>query len=361
VTARPEELLAGDQTAGAGSPVAAPVDLPAARPKGFDRLLLALALVVALLAPWILHTPYWLNLLVLICIYAVVNQSWNLIMGYAGIWSFGQLALFGVGAYTSALMGYHYGISPFVGTIAGAVVAVLASMVLGLPSLRLRGAYVVLLTLAFHELLRNLITNDTTKWTGGGFGLFGFGQYGLKDLPQLDRMLIFYYAALILLVLTNVIIWRILVSPLGLAFRALRDAEPYAVARGIPEYRFKLLVFAISAFFTGLAGAFYANFLDAVGPSIFDFGLMMNLLAMIVIGGWGTFWGPMIGTILLLYLNEVLRDIDEWRVLIVGLLMILFVILLPQGLIRPLETLARSIRTRLGHDHARGPSKVTPG
>jgi branched-chain amino acid transport system permease protein len=225
-------------------------------------------------------------------------------------------------------------------------------MLLGLPSLRLRGAYVVLLTLAFHELLRNLIMNDTSKFTGGGFGLFGFGQYGLGDLPQIERMMIFYYAILILLVLTNLIIWRILHSPLGLAFRALRDAEPYAIGRGIPEYRYKLFVFAISAFFTGLAGAFYANFLDAVGPSILDFGLMMNLLAMIVIGGWGTFWGPVLGTIVLLYLSEVLRDIDEWRVLIIGLLMILFVILLPQGLIHPfqklVDRLARLLNQRGG-------------
>ncbi len=320
---------------------------PVTRSRGFDRALIILVLIAALAAPWLLNTPYWLNLLVLICIYAIVNQSWNLIMGYAGIWSFGQLALFGVGAYTSALMTFHYDISPFLATLAGALMATLASMVLGLPSLRLRGAYVVLLTLAFHELLRNLIQNDTSQWTGGGFGLFGFGQYGLGDMPQAERLKVFYYAALVLLILTNIIIWRILKSPLGLAFRALRDAEPYAVARGIPEYRYKLLVFAISAFFTGLAGAFYANFLDAVGPSIFDFGLMMNLLAMIVIGGWGTFWGPIVGTVLLLYLNEALRDIDEWRVLIFGLLMIVFVILLPRGLIRPLQLLGDRIRERL--------------
>ena len=320
---------------------------PVTRASHFDRLLIGILLIVALVAPWVLHTPYWLNLLVLICVYAIVNQSWNLIMGYAGIWSFGQLALFGVGAYTTALMTYHYGISPYIGTVAGAIMAVLASMVLGLPSLRLRGAYVVLLTLAFHELLRNIISNDTSGWTGGGFGFFGFGQYGLGDLPQVERLTVFYYAALVLLILTNLFIWRILRSPLGLAFRALRDAEPYAIARGIPEYRYKLLVFGISAFFTGLAGAFYANFLDAIGPSVFDFGLTMNLLALIVIGGWGTFWGPIIGTVILLYVNEALRDFDEWRVLIFGLLMITFVILLPQGLIRPLQLIGDRIRALL--------------
>jgi branched-chain amino acid transport system permease protein len=356
MTAGTDELTVSDHPE-VTAPAASGFVQETPRSTALQRVLLVVALAVALVAPWVLHTPYWLNLLVLICIYIIVNQSWNLIMGYAGIWSFGQLALFGVGAYTTALMTYHYGISPFVGTIAGAIFAVLASMVLGLPSLRLRGAYVVLLTLAFHELLRNLIMNDTTKWTGGGFGLFGFGQYGLGDLPSVDRMTIFYYAALFLLVVSNLIIWRILRSPLGLAFRALRDAEPYAIARGIPEYRYKLLVFAISAFFTGLAGAFYANFLDAVGPGILDFGLMMNLLAMIVIGGWGTFWGPVLGTVLLLYLSEVLRDIDEWRVLIFGLLMILFVILLPQGLIYPLEKLTDRIARAFGQRPGRAASQ----
>jgi branched-chain amino acid transport system permease protein len=321
--------------------------IPVERSRRLDRVLLAAALGVALAAPWLLHTPYWLNLLVLICIYAIVNQSWNLIMGYAGIWSFGQLALFGLGAYTTAVLTANYGVSPVLGTLLAGVVAVLASMVLGLPSLRLKGAYVVLLTLAFHELVRNLIINDNTGFTGGGMGLYGFGMYGLKEMGSLDRMTVFYYAALLLLVITNVIIWKILQSPLGLAFQALRDAEPYAVSRGIPEYQYKLLVFGISAFFTGIAGAFYANFLDAVGPAVFNFGLMMNLLAMIVIGGWGTFWGPMLGTVVLLFLNELLREIDEWRVLIFGLLLIVFVIMLPQGLIHPLETFTRRLGARL--------------
>lgn len=333
------------------TPVSAVADdargIPVERSRRLDRIMLAAAVAVALAVPWLLHTPYWLNLLVLICIYAIVNQSWNLIMGYAGIWSFGQLALFGLGAYTTAVLTFNYGVSPYLGTLLGGVVAVLASMLIGLPSLRLKGAYVVLLTLAFHELLRNVIINDNTGWTGGGMGLYGFGQYGLKGLESVDRMTVFYYAALALLVITNLVIWKILRSPLGLAFQALRDAEPYAVSRGIPEYQYKLLVFAISAFFTGIAGAFYANFLDAVGPAVFDFGMMMNLLAMIVIGGWGTFWGPMLGTVLLMFLNELLREVDEWRVLIFGLLLIVFVIMLPQGLIHPLESFTRRLGARI--------------
>jgi branched-chain amino acid transport system permease protein len=300
--------------------------------------LIVLGLAVTIALPWVFTTPYWLNLFILIFVYTVVNQSWNLILGFSGILSFAQLALFGLGGYTSALLAHHYGISPYIGTLAGGALAVLASLLIGLPSLRLRGAYVVLLTLAFHEILRNLIVTDTTKWTGGGFGLFGYGQYGIDDMETRSRLVVFYYVALVLLVLASLAIWKVIHSPLGLAFRALRDSEPYAISRGVPEYRFKLIVFATSAFFTGIIGAFYAHYLEAIAPSVFGFGLMMTLMAMIVIGGIGTFWGPILGTVALMLLNEQLRDVEQWRVLIFGAAMVVFVILLPGGLVRPLGT-----------------------
>ena len=308
-----------------------------------DWPLLGFILVIMLVVPLLFRSPYFLNLLIVLYIYAIVNQSWNLVLGISGIFSFAHLALFGVGAYTSVLLNYHYNVSPYIGTLAGASMAVVGSMIIGLPSLRLRGVYVVLLTLAFHEILRNLILSDTTKWTGGGFGLFNYSQYGLEGMDQLTRLTIFYYAALALLVVVSLVIWKVIHSPLGLAFRALRDSEPYALARGVPEYRYKLVVFGTSAFFAGLAGAFYAHYLGAVSPSILSFGLMMTLLAMIVIGGWGSYWGPFIGTAALVLLNELLRDVDQWRLIILGGAMAAVVVLLPTGLVKPLGQLKNRV------------------
>jgi len=317
----------------------------AGRPILLDRLLMVVVLIGALAIPLITRSPYVLNLVIVLYLYTILNLSWNLVLGVSGIFSFGQLALFGIGAYTSVLLNYHYQVSPYLGTLAGALAAVLASLLIGLPSLRLTGIYVVLLTLAFHEILRNLIVTDTTKWTGGGFGIFNYSRYGLEALDQRIALTVFYYAALVLLAVSSYAFWKIMNSGLGLAFRALRDSQAYALARGIPEYRYKLLVFSTSAFFAGLAGAFYAHYLGAVSPAIFSFGLMMNLLAMIVIGGLGSYGGPFIGTALLMVINELLRGIDQWRLIILGSAMAGVIILLPSGLVGPL----RQLKNRIGY------------
>jgi branched-chain amino acid transport system permease protein len=315
---------------------------PAAAPRStiLDAPLLLLGLALALAAPLLLDSAYWLRVLILICITAVVNQAWNLILGYAGIWSFAQLALFVLAAYAAALVARDAGWSPLAGTLTGAAVATLASLVIGLPSLRLKGAYVFLLTLAFHEIFRNLFILDTEQRFGGQYGLQRFGRWdfgGDGSVAQLTRT---YYVALGLLIATSLVIWVIVRSPLGLAFRALRDSEAYAGSRGVGAYGFKLLVFAVSAFFTGLAGGFYAFYLGSISPLNLDFGILMNQLAMIVIGGWGTFFGPILGTIVVRVFDEQLRDYDQLRPLIFGAALVAAVVFLPQGLVRPL-TLAK--------------------
>jgi branched-chain amino acid transport system permease protein len=304
-----------------------------------DGPLWALGAILALAAPLLLPSAYWLRILILICIFAIVNQAWNLILGYAGIWSFAQLALFVLGGYTAALISLNLGWSPWVGTLAGAGTAVLASLVVGIPSLRLKGAYVFLLTLAFHEIFRNLFILDTDQRFGGQYGLQRFAKWDFGGETSVERLTRTYYVALLLLVLTAVAIRAILRSPMGLAFRALRDSEAYALSRGVPEYRFKLLVYAISAAFTGFAGGFYAHYIGSISPTNLDFGILMNQMAMIVIGGWGTFFGPILGTALVTLLNEQLRDVDQWRPVIFGAALVATVVFLPRGLVQPLSAL----------------------
>jgi branched-chain amino acid transport system permease protein len=127
-------------------------------------------------------------------------------------------------------------------------------------------------------------------------------------------------------------IWRILHSPIGIAFRALRDSETYAISRGVDPFRFKLFLFAFSAFFTGLAGGFLTHYQGSISTSIFNFGILIDLLAMIVLGGWGTFWGPIVGTGVLTVLPEVLRAAENYRNLSIGVALALIAILAPQGL-----------------------------
>ncbi len=289
--------------------------------------------------PVVTSNTYVLRLVILAFIWIIVNSSWNLVIGVSGIFSLFQLALFAVGGYVSGMLALYLGISPWISMFIGALAAVLASMVVGLPTLRLRGVYVVLLTLAFHEILRVLIATDESGLTGGAFGLYNVPTFGLELLGLRGNMMFHYYFSMLLCILILFAIYKITYSPIGLAFQALRDSERYATSRGVNPFRYKMLVFIVSAFFTGLIGAFYAHYYKTISPSAFSFGLLMNLMAMIVLGGWGTFEGPILGTILLLILSELLHSIEQFRLIIFGLVMVIIIVLSPGGLISLLANL----------------------
>ena len=230
-------------------------------------------------------------------------------------------------------MTLHLGLSPWIAIWLAPIVATIAALFIGLPSLRLRGPYVVLLTLAFHELLRNFATQGPTWIAGGGYGLRYVPKFGFEELLErpLDRVA-YYYVGLVFFLITTYAIWRIFHSPIGMSFRALRDSETYAISRGIDPFRFKMLLFALSAFFTGLAGGYLIHYNGALSPATLSFGVMINLLAAIVLGGWGTFWGPIFGTVLIIVLPEVLRSVDVYRNLAMGMTLALIAVFAPQGL-----------------------------
>lgn len=295
--------------------------------------------VVALVLPWITTQMaggrFLTHLLITFFVWGIVTQCWNLIMGVSGIFSFAQVALFAVGGWTTAVLAKHMGIDPWISIWAAPVAATVAAIIIGLPSLRLRGVYVVLLTLAFHELLRNYVTTGPNIISGGGYGLIQIPKLHFEQLlGGSNAIIMFYYVGLLFFGVTTYAVWRILHSPIGMAFRTLRDSEHYAISRGVNPFRFKLLLFAFSAFFTGLAGGFMTHYQGTISPSILNFGVLINLLAMIVLGGWGTFWGPIAGTAFLTALSEGLRAVDAYRNLALGLALALIPVLAPQGLVR---------------------------
>jgi branched-chain amino acid transport system permease protein len=311
---------------------------PAALPS--DRLnlrALAIAAVLVLALPWMLNGfatgRFILHLLVLFLGWSVVTQSWNLILGVGGIFSFAQVALFAIGGLTSGVLAMQFGWSPYITILFAPVAATLAALIIGLPSLRLRGPYVVLLTLAFGELLRNFATQGPRWLAGGGRGLLNVPKFGFIERWGVGLgETAYYYMALVLFAVATFVIWRIFNSPIGMSFRALRDSETYATSRGVDPFRFKLLLFALSAFFTGLVGGFMVHYNGVQAPSILNFDLTITLLAMIVLGGWGTFWGPILGTALLTALPELLREVDVYRNLMIGLSLIVIAVFAPDGL-----------------------------
>lgn len=292
--------------------------------------------VVGALLPWVLIRfgagNFLIHMLIMFFLWSVVAQSWNLVLGVSGIYSFAQIALFAVGGWFTGVLSMSFGWNPWVSLALAPFAATVAALVIGFPSLRLRGVYVVLLTLAFHELLRNYVTTGPRVISGGGYGLIGVPRLDFGPLARVSHLIPSYYVALLSFAVATFAIWWVFHSPIGTAFSALRDSEGYAVGRGINQFRIKLFLFGFSAFFTGLAGGLMTHYLGSISQSIFDFSVLITVLAMIVIGGWGSFGGPILGTALLLGLQEGLRDLADYRTLALGVALGLMAVLAPRGL-----------------------------
>ncbi len=306
---------------------------------------IVLALVLAVLlavVPMVVGTRYIITQMTLFFIWAIVVTQWNLVLGVAGIFSLAQMALFAVGAYATAMLAYYFAVPVVLAMPAAGIVTVLASLVIGLACLRLRGPYVALLTLAIAQVIYLVVVNDTDCFTnppsgclplfGGVRGFSRFGDLGFRSLLGSKWYVAHYYVGLGLALLALLFTIAIIRGPLGLAFTALRDNPGYAMSRGVSKFKYQLWVFGLSAFFTGLAGAFYAAQFGVVGPIVFSFATLLFLLSMIVVGGMGTVWGPLLGAAVLMLADEGMREFGDYRDIGLGLVLALFVILLPKGL-----------------------------
>lgn len=305
-----------------------------------------------LVAPVLFPGRYLIGQGLTLFIWAAVVSQWNLVFGVAGIFSLAQMAIFAVGGYTAGMLALYLDVSLWLGLVIGGLAATVFSLIVGIASLRLKGAYVALLTLAVVQALYLLIITDTAcfmkvgvtcrNFTGGSRGLSQFGDFGFAEM--LGRQYIAYgnyYLALALLTVSMLFAYWVINSPIGIAFKALRDNRLYAAGRGVGLVRFQMFIFGMSAFFTGMAGVVFAGSYRVIGANVLELPLLLYLLSMMVIGGIGTFWGPLAGTVLLIVLDEFLKEIGEWRLAGLGTLLVLSVIFLPGGVVGALEKLRR--------------------
>jgi branched-chain amino acid transport system permease protein len=310
---------------------------------GKRDIVLCVALTVLMACvPLLIHTRYIITQTTLFFIWAIVVTQWNLVLGVGGIFSLVQMALFAVGAYVTAMLGYYFAVPMIVAMPAAAFASVMVSVIVGLACLRLRGAYVALLTLAIAQVIYLVIVNDTECFTnppsgclplfGGVRGFSRFGDLGFRSLLGSKWYIAHYYVGLGLTALATLLSIIIIRGPLGLAFKALRDNPGYAMSRGVGKFKYQLWVFGLSAFFTGLSGAFYAVQFSVVGPIVFSFAILLFLISMIVVGGMGTVWGPLLGAAVLMLADEGMREVGDWRDIGLGLVLAGFVILLPNGI-----------------------------
>lgn len=308
--------------------------------------LLAVA-AAAILAPQIFRGSVIQNLAVLSLLYAVVASNWDLTLGYAGIFNFAHVAFFGVGCYVAAISSLQFGVPSWVDLLlAVAVVAVMSGITSAL-ALRLRGIYVALVTFALTELCVAVI-NSQKDITGGPLGLAGVPDLTIgKFAFSADGRAYFYAAELLLIASTLAMRW-LANSDFGMSLVALRDFEDYAVSRGVPAMRQRVVAIVASGVFTSLAGALYAHYLSVASPDIFSFSLTTLLLSMVLVGGAATTYGPIVAALVLTVVTEELAGIGNLRFMVIAVLIVLTLRFLPGGVwsfVQPLQTRLTRSRT----------------
>jgi branched-chain amino acid transport system permease protein len=265
------------------------------------------ALLAALLAAPFVVDSYALSVLILVFYFAYLGQAWNIMMGFAGQLSLGHALYFGLGAYTSAALYVHFGVSPWVGMIAGGFAAALAAAVIGALGFRFRigGVYFAILTIAFAEFTRILV--DHFAWVGGSAGFFlPVTTRASNDLWTLrGAPIMFYYLWLAFTVGVLVLCRALLSSRLGYFWLAIREDQEAAQALGINTFRYKILAVMLSAALTAFGGVLYAFYNNNLFPgAIFSIGRSIDMLLGAIIGGVGTLMGPIIGAFILTPLGE---------------------------------------------------------
>jgi branched-chain amino acid transport system permease protein len=281
---------------------------------------------------------YLAHILILASIFAVLTVSLDLVAGRTGLVSVAQAAFYGLGAYTSALFATRCGAPFVVGVLAGMVVAVLLSFVISLPSLRLHDDYFVIATFGFQMILFSIF-NNWMEVTRGPLGIPGIPQPVIFGW-HVDSHLDFFVLSAFFAAIAYFVVYRITSSPLGRVLHAIREDEVFAKAHGKNTLYFKVTAFAVSAALAAMAGSLYAHYITYIDPTSFTVMESILIISMVIIGGAGSTWGPLVGAFVLVTLPEALRFIGlpsavaaNLRQIIYGSLLVIMMMFRPRGLV----------------------------
>lgn len=297
--------------------------------KNYQKHFYVLLLIIAIFLPFTLNI-YWLDVATFVLFYVVLAQGLNIVVGYTGLLDLGYAAFFAVGAYTTAILMTTFAWSFWLTLPVALIFAIVAGVIVGAPTLRLRSDYLAIVTLGFGEITRITVTN--LDITGAASGIYGIprpaiGSYVITS--QTD----FYYLALFVAVLAIFIVYRLGNSRIGRAWSYIREDEDAAEAMGVNRVRLKLLSYVSGSIIGSFAGSIFAVKMTAIAPLSFNFQQSVLILLAVVLGGLGSIRGVVIGAVIVVVLPEFLREIDEWRFLLFGAALVAMMIFRPQGLI----------------------------
>jgi branched-chain amino acid transport system permease protein len=283
-------------------------------------------------------SSYMMHILILVIMWAAVGMAWNLLGGYCGQVSFGHAAYFGVGAYTSGIIYSKLGLSPWLGIPASIVVVTLFSFVLGFVVLRLRGPFFALATLASGEVMR-VTAENTVDLTGGTLGIM------IQQRTWVEKTW-YYYIILGIAAVVFVLVKALIESKLGYYFVAIREDQDAAESLGIDTTLYKTIALCLSGALTGMAGAFYTNYMGYIDPHVV-FGLhdiSIITIMIVMVGGVATYWGPLVGALIMVLLAELIRSLPGLGAAnqtLFGILLIVIIIFLPNGIVGDRRKIAR--------------------
>ena len=289
--------------------------------------------VFALIFPFV-FSIYQTNIMTTALMYVVLGLGLNIVVGQAGLLNLGYVAFYAAGAYTYALLHYHFGVGFWLALPLGALAATILGILLALPVLRLRGDYLAIVTLGFGEITRLILEN----WSE-----FSFGPSGISGIPRpalfgmemniQDATTYLYFLMIILCIITIFVVNRLQDSRIGRALIALREDEIACQAMGIDKTRIKLTAFALGSTWAGLVGVIFAAKTTFVNPGSFTFLESAMILSIVVLGGMGSITGIITGALILILLPEYLRAFSDYRMLLFGIIMVLMMIFRPQGIV----------------------------
>lgn len=324
--------------------------------RGRARLTWAiLGMAILLALPVIIRDRYFQHILVLCGIYVILTSSWNLLAGYSGLLNLGHAAFFGIGGYSSALVALKLHITPWLGLPIGGAVAAIFGILLGIPSFRLSGPYLAITTIGFSEILR-LVAMNWVSLTRGSLGLFGIPaltgfHFSTGFRVEFISEQNVYYVILVFAALTLILLNKLMNSEFGITLKSMREDEVGAESIGIDTSRYKLSVFMMSAFLAGFAGALYAHYIRLISPEMLSLGETFMVLAMVMVGGLGTLFGPVVGAVILTVLSEGLRFLEDFikadiRLIIYGSLLMLTILFMRNGVVGLFSEIMNSLAKR---------------
>lgn len=303
---------------------------------------------VMVLFPFVFTSAYITRIVTVCMMYVAMALSLNLLTGFLGLMSMAHAAFWGIGAYTAAILATRAGWGMGTAMLAAMVVAGLFGMLLGLPVLKLKGYYLTVVTLGFCEIVR-LIEINEQELTRGPLGIPGIPSPNLFGIDLSSNKQI-YFVMFGLLLLIIFAVFSIVHSRVGLAITAIREDDLAAGAMGINVFKYKVMVFIISSMMVGAVGAFYAHYVTYIDPQAFTTQVSMDILIMAIFGGLGSIPGTILGASLLTILPETMRGLMEYRNLLYGVLIVIMMMVKPEGLLGNVNF--KYIRQRLAQKKA---------